>query len=254
MNDRANDDPTVVWWRQFEVPAPSQLDLESIDDVMVRRAQWRTWLATLDHPSITWVNPLWSARRAENKIEQLRVAQEAGFAIPETIVTNRRQDALAFSRTTPAVVKSLSSAYFEFSGHAFVYTQLLEDKLLAFSEQDWAQQPVIVQQQVTGSDIRVIAFNDRFFGAKCEAPGIDWRRASDRVQWVDWAVPDALARSCATYLLRLDLRYAAFDFIDDGETIWFLEANQAGEWVFLERTLHLGITEAFSHFLVERAS
>ncbi len=51
----------------------------------------------------------------------------------------------------------------------------------------------------------------------------------------------------------MGLRYAAFDFIDDGEDIWFLEANQAREWLFIDRPLQMGISEAITDVLTALA-
>jgi hypothetical protein len=51
----------------------------------------------------------------------------------------------------------------------------------------------------------------------------------------------------------MGLRYAAFDFVLDGDVLWFLEANQAGEWVFIDRPLKLGIAQALAEYLGELA-
>jgi hypothetical protein len=55
-------------------------------------------------------------------------------------------------------------------------------------------------------------------------------------------------------MAALGLRYAAFDFVDDGERAWFLEANQAGEWTFIDRPLRLGIAEALTSMLSSLAA
>jgi glutathione synthase/RimK-type ligase-like ATP-grasp enzyme len=181
---------------------------------MVDRAQWRAWLSTLEGIGMPWVNGIWEARRAENKIEQLRAARNCGFSIPETMATNQLESAQRFLELGPAIVKSLSSAYYEFSGDGFVYTRSLDDAM-TFSAEDWQGQPLIVQRQVLGEDVRVIAFDGVSFGAKCMTNEIDWRTAGSKAQWTPWAIPIQLHDRCAQYMRYFGLRYAAFDFIVD---------------------------------------
>ena len=243
----------VVWWRQFESWPTDLLQASEIDDLMVTRAQWRAWISILETAGMPWVNGIWQARRAENKIEQLRIARDCGFSVPDTLVTNQKESAKTFAKSGPSVVKSLSSAYFEFSGDGFVYTHSLED-VLDYSEVEWRSQPVILQQRILGADARVITFDGLSFGAKCETDEVDWRIAGAETKWSPWVVPPHLHSMCSHYMEALGLRYAAFDFILTEEAEWFLEANQAGEWAFLDRSLHLGIAEAFTNFLVTLAN
>jgi hypothetical protein len=49
----------------------------AVDDFLVAREQWRAWLTDLaESPDTRWLNPLWAARSAENKLVQMRVALE----------------------------------------------------------------------------------------------------------------------------------------------------------------------------------
>ncbi len=238
----------AVWWRQFEKWSTRGLSLPKIDELMVNRAQWRAWISVLDDGRIPWINHPWPARRAENKLEQLRLANAVGFSVPETIVTNSAEEARRFASNGNAIVKSLAAAYFEFSGDGFVYTHRLEDAL-AQPDSAWTAQPLIVQRAVSGDDVRVIAFGGKFFGAKCSSPQLDWRTSRPSAPWTEWEIPSELLRFCSAYLSSMDLRYAAFDFMLDSSDIWFLEANQAGEWVFLDRPLSLGIADSLASYL-----
>ena len=51
--------------------------------------------------------------------------------------------------------------------------------------------------------------------------------------------------------MRLGLEFAAFDFMITSDSVFFLEANQAGEWLFLERALDLPIGKAIAARLAE---
>ena len=216
------------------------------------RAQWRAWLSVFEDSGATWVNDIWSARRAENKVCQLRSATAIGFQVPETVVTNDVNTARDFAQTSTAVLKSLSSAYFELSDGGFVFTQELTEETLSDAAA-WSSQPMIVQSRVAGTNVRVVVVGERCFGACCDTTAVDWRTEGSAVVWRPWTVPDGLAVLCRAYNQHTGLRYAAFDFIDDGEDIWFLEANQAGEWLFIDRPLQLGISEAIADVLTALA-
>jgi glutathione synthase/RimK-type ligase-like ATP-grasp enzyme len=246
--------PGAVWWRQFELPVEpgSRMPVDEVDDLLVQRAQWRSWLATFDAPDINWVNDLWAARRAENKVVQLQTAAEVGFDVPSTKITNDRDVAALFLDGRPGVVKSIAAAYFEISDAGFVYTQDAAD-LLGHPDDLWFAQPVFVQERKVGADVRVIYVDGEVFGATCESPILDWRTATPSPLWHKWSPPEETRKQCEAYCNTLGLYYAAFDFIDDGSMCWFLEANQAGEWSFLERQLGLGVTEAVVRLLARLA-
>jgi glutathione synthase/RimK-type ligase-like ATP-grasp enzyme len=240
-------DVGAVWWRQFELaPTGTNTQAAAIDELLLVRAQWRTWLASLSVPAVPWVNDLWAGRQAENKLLQLRLATELGFSVPRTVVTNDPCEAQRTLGDCEAVVKTLASAYFELSGGGFVYTQAFDDVV---STDAWFAQPLMVPQQIRGDDVRVILVGKDCFGASCATTTLDWRTAGQNAVWSGWAVPGMLADKCRAYIARTGLQYAAFDFIDSGDGVWFLEANQAGEWAFLERVLHLGISESLAGLL-----
>ena len=135
----------AVWWRQF-VPGHSTPTSAAADDLLVERAQWSAFLALLDRPDVAWVNPLWAARRAENKLVQLRTAAAIGFDVSQTILTNDPEEAARFRKEfDDCVVKSLTTAYFEHSDQSFVFTELLTNDLLD-EPPSWYRQPVIVQE------------------------------------------------------------------------------------------------------------
>jgi hypothetical protein len=232
----------AVWWRQFEafVEPTEPLSLEQAEDLLVRRAQWRTWLAVLAEPGIRWMNPLWAARRAENKVEQLRIATKlGGVAVPETLVTNDPHAVREFDSASPAIIKTLAAAYYEFTDSGFVYTHAAAS--VTAPDEAWLRQPLICQRRLQGAHVRVIQLSRHTFAGCCESDMLDWRRQEQPTLWRDWTVPHAVRSFCLDYLEHTGLEYAAFDFIDDGDRVWFLEANQAGEWVFLDRALGLGL-------------
>lgn len=245
--------PGAVWWRQFELSRGEAKEVSELDELLVVRAQWRAWVACLHAPGIPWMNDLWAGRCAENKVEQLRLAYNIGFNVPETMVTNSLTEALSLGDPGTLVVKSIASAYFELTDEAFVYTHRLDSEIFEKAAR-WNAQPVVVQRMIDGLNVRVIMIEGQGFGASCEARGTDWRLAPESVEWRPWIVPSDVARLCQSYMDKLGLRFAAFDFMYDGQKSWFLEANQAGEWAFIDRPLSLGIAEAITSSLIGMAT
>jgi glutathione synthase/RimK-type ligase-like ATP-grasp enzyme len=244
----------AVWWRQF-VPGHATPTSTAADDLLVERAQWSAFLALFDRPDVAWVNPLWAARRAENKLVQLRTAAATGFDVPPTILTNDSEQAARFRKEFDAcVVKSLTAAYFEHSDQSFVFTEFLTDDLLD-EPTSWYRQPVIVQEFLPrASDLRVVAVGDRCFAAEAATSGSDWRKDPGSVNWSPWACEPDLQTRCLRYMAALGLRYVSFDFAVANGRTWFLEANQAGEWLFLDRPLGLGIADVLATYLANLAT
>lgn len=250
----SNHRPHVVWWRQFEEDI-HHASVDDVDDILVERAQWRTWISSLYEPGVEWVNDLWAARRAESKIEQLRVAQRVGLQVPPTTVTNDRSHAADFaSRVGEVVVKTLSSAYFAFSDQSFVFTESFDHPALA-DEKAWSAAPLIVQRRLAGAlDARVVSFGNTTVGAQCAAQGLDWRKTPfTQDLWSVWDVPAATVDGCRRYRDSLGLHYAAFDFMILEGQPFFLEANQAGEWLFLDKAIGSEIGTSLADHLLSLA-
>ncbi|GAA4117659.1 ATP-grasp ribosomal peptide maturase [Knoellia locipacati] len=245
-----------VWLRQF-LPEPTVTQsVPLVDDFLVAREQWRTWLADLaEYEPTRWMNPLWPSRRAENKLAQLRVASRVGLAVPRTLVTNNRADALLLqSEVGSCIVKAVASAYFPFSNSAFMFTTPLNDAL-ALGDADWASQPVVVQQSIhPRTDVRIFIVGEFAAAASTQVDGPDWRLGSKDARWSPCTPPAPIIEGCRAYINAFGLAYGAFDFAIDDRTWWFLECNQAGEFAFADRPLKLGVADAIANWLIGDSS
>lgn len=241
----------AVWLRQFLPEVENGLDLLEVDDQLVRREQWRTWLTDLaETPDARWMNPLWASRRAENKLVQLRQAQGQGLSVPATLVTNSREAAAKHAEAVgPCVVKTVTAAFHGLSDLSFVFTRPLE-VAMAGTAHDWASQPLMVQKEVTPRrDVRVFVVDGFVMAAATQVDGTDWRTSAGEAQWVPYSLTPSMELACASYVSSLGLVYGALDFADDGEVLWFLECNQAGEFVFLDVPLDLGVAKGIADWL-----
>lgn len=241
---------SAVWLRQY-LPEPARsASVSDVDDFLVMREQWRAWLTDLAESDARWMNPLWAARRAENKLIQLRTAAGLGFLVPPTVVTNDRIVAEKHeSEVGPCIVKAVSAAYFPFSTSSFMFTRPLSDAL-SLGGDDWAVQPVIVQQAVVPrADVRLFIVGDHASAAATTTGGSDWRLFAGESSWKRFSVPAGLVEKCRAFNAEFGLAYSAFDFAFDGTDCWFLECNQAGEFGFIDRPLKLGVGDAIARWL-----
>lgn len=244
--------PRSVWLRQF-LPEPTTTDdVRAVDEFLVVREQWRAWLTDLaEQEGPRWMNPLWASRRAENKLAQLRTARACGLAVPSTVLTNSRTEAMQHQADVgPCIVKSVASAYFPFSDCAFMFTVEL-DEAADLPDADWSVQPVLVQKAIEKqADVRVFMLPALAVAVATHVGAIDWRTASGDAEWKPHDLPQPVATACRDYMSKFGLVYGAFDFVVDHEDRWwFLECNQAGEFSFADRPLDLGVGDALAGWL-----
>ena len=240
----ADERPRVAWLRQLlpgrdpHGPSPKP---EEIDDILVARRQWLAWLSLIRLLGVGWLNDPLRVLVAENKPDQLAVAIRAGFDVPRTLLTCNRREAGAFvADTGPCVIKSLTTAFWEFSDQSFVFTTPAEAALTA-DESAWRSQPVFIQERIDGSeDARLLLIDGVALGACRPRDSLDWRTRSD-TPWTPWDPDPATVAHAAAYAREFGLEYGAFDFILGSAAHAgpvFLECNPAGEFGFLDDVLH----------------
>lgn len=251
----------AVWMRRIWQP---QLD-EDLDP-QYQKACTRESLAALDGfwdslRDARWVDNLERIRAAENKLRQLRIAQEVGLIIPRTLVTNNPKLVREFFHTVKGkmVAKLLTPLSASMSGSAFfLYTSavkeedLLEAELLRHS-------PMVFQEEIPKlRELRVVFVNGKLFVGAIDASAyaastVDWRRATvDTCKWQPHELPSEIVFRLTTFMASFGLMFGAFDLIQTplGEYV-FLELNPTGEWGMLERDLGYPISHAIALALCE---
>lgn len=235
--------PSVIWMRQLLPerdpygPAPSARE---IDDILVQRRQWLAWSQLFNSKDVRWLNNPLDAQVAESKIQQLVMAANCGISVPQTLVTNNRNQAQSFSsKYGPCVVKSIATAFWEFSDQSFVFTTAAE-QALALESSEWSAQPVFVQERVDGThEARMLLIGENALGARRERVSLDWR-TDPSVPWIPWDPDPITIGRCRSFLNRFSLQYGAFDFIlnlDAPMEPTFLECNPSGDFGYLDDVL-----------------
>ncbi|MFE9440378.1 ATP-grasp ribosomal peptide maturase [Streptomyces sp. NPDC006602] len=205
--------------------------------------------------SARWMNHPRNADRARLKPWQLRVAHLSSFAVPPTVITTTPRLARQFAdEHRNVVVKSAS-------GPPPGDPALALPTTLVGPDTDFsgvAAGPALLQRYVPKrADIRLTCVGTRLFAArKAAEPGqVDGRYGDTEHAWEVVPIPERVRKSVYEYVDLAGLAYAAFDFAEDEEGLWwFLECNQSGQFGFVELETGQPISEAVALWLSERTA
>lgn len=216
------------------------------------RSQWGVFLRSLMvFEQARWINHPARVYFAEHKAVQLLVARQAGFRIPETVITNSARHLPAGQSTV--AIKGLETILFsEGEREFFGYTQVVERDML--SAENLSALPTVVQAAVAPKvDLRVTVVGTQMWCAEIHGlngaiPG-DWRELKDAVTYRPRGVPDDLRQCIVALMDRLGLAYGAIDLAERNGQIYFLEINPTGEWAWLEKQLGFPVSQELVRLL-----
>jgi glutathione synthase/RimK-type ligase-like ATP-grasp enzyme len=254
-------DITAIWARRFAVPDV----LGEVEPAFADFAR-RELAVAMDSflevgAGILQINSSQADRLAGNRLIQSHRARGAGFATPETLVTQDVAAARNFLDAHPsAICKALS--FGRLSAAA-------DSELVAFASPASREMsleglccgPVLLQERIDKSfDWRVTTVGGQAFSARLafdpDRQPIDWRQDRSAGMEFEPAEPPA---EIVDRLLRLTrdsgLVYGAHDLVETPEgDFFFLETNPAGQWGWLELTAGLPIGRAIADALAVRTA
>ncbi|MET8447329.1 MvdC/MvdD family ATP grasp protein [Streptomyces sp. NPDC005209] len=239
----------AVWMRRPGEPAANAAHPSPWLTAEARQALFGMLFAA----NARWMNHPRNADRARLKPWQMRVAHLSGFAVPPTVFTTAPRLARQFAEEhREVVVKSASGPPPGDPGLSLPTTLIGPDA--DFSAV--AAGPALLQRYVPKrADIRLTCVGTRLFAArKTAAPDqVDGRYGATEHAWEPVPVPERVSKSVDTYIALAGLAYAAFDFAEDEDGIWwFLECNQGGQFGFIELETGLPIAAAVALWLSPR--
>lgn len=215
------------------------------------RASWESSINWIEQAvgSAMWINKPSQAQRASSLFLQLRMAEECGFRVPETIFTNERQKLEAFSRRHHSIVlKPGNLGGVRIKGYRMLVRQI---KVEDVDGETLKNAPCLFQEYVEKAyEMRVHVIGAHVLACKIESQNsvktsVDWRNYDLRntphtVIRIDYA----LANKCRSVVSALGLRMGILDLIHTpaGDTV-FLECNAQGHWIWIEELTGLPITE-----------
>jgi glutathione synthase/RimK-type ligase-like ATP-grasp enzyme len=240
----------AVWWRR---PQPFGFPADMTDPTARHFAQSESTTAfqglyqSLD---ARWINDPSRDIVASHKPYQLTLAQEIGFEIPTTLITNDPEAARAFWREHPG----------EVIHKQFIALPQSWRETRRLREEDEAQAnaivyaPVLFQRNVPAiADLRVIAIGAHIFAAAADVRGGEYPqdvRMNVNVHYASHDLPDDILDKIRTLMRRLGLTYGALDFrlTPEGHYV-FLEINPVGQFLYIENDTGQPIAAALAETL-----
>lgn len=193
-------------------------------------------------PIKVWLNAPTHMRAHNNKLSQLLLARSLGFAIPETMVSNRWDEVTALKDALLTFKMPSGGVIYNEMGEARTMCSTTLSNNLDTLPTKTLPYPGIWQQHITKRrEWRVTVVGKQYFSMAIytsDQAKDDWRKHQTDHQLVQFVVepfPDMLGKKCCEFVKRCDLKYGAFDFIEepDGKIV-FLEMNPNGQFLKLE--------------------
>ena len=249
-----------VYYRRPELPTVDEQELEDGE----RKFILNEYIFFLEGvykilKNALWVNSVEAVRNAENKIYQLQIAKEIGFAIPKSLISSYHSECLNFieSHKNDCIVKPIKSGLVSdgIDGNdKVVFTNHINSAIL--NNADLNHFPNYIQEHIhKKGDIRVTVVGNKIFAAfidsqKDDSAITDWRSTSSSLEHKSIILPDPINRKCIEITKRLKLVFSAIDLILDeqGDYI-FLEINPNGQWAWIETRLGYQISKEITNVL-----
>lgn len=256
----SHTDIDAVWWR---LKPNIRFHPQNIDEVNTSNfinREWQLSLEPLDYflQGCFWINKRSCDHMVRNKPFQLYQASVNGFTIPDTIISNNFDSILERSASFREMIyKPLG--YFIAGPDKILFSNKLSAGELAESKENVAIAPCIFQQYVDKDfEMRVTIVGKKVFAVKIYSQAglnsrFDWRRDQFNLKYEAMDLDTVFREKLLQFHELLGLVYGAYDFIvcKDGQYV-FLEVNPAGQWMWLERAVHINIAEEIASTLLRR--
>ncbi len=246
------DRVTAAYFRRPELPDFGKLDDDS-GQIAYASTEWSALLKSIylligsrwfSHPRDILI--------AEDKPSQMYLANQLGFNVPETVITNDLDAARTLLAQGPAVGKPHRQAVVEIEGVEHVMFTTRIDVLTEEDREALQFAPVIFQRLIPKQyDVRVTVVGEQVFpvaihSQEYDESSLDWRRgANPKIRHEAITLPADVQSACVALVRRQKLRFGAIDLVlgIDGE-FWFLECNPNGQWAWIENRTGLKISAA----------
>lgn len=246
------DGARVGWFSSYDGVRISS-DITPRARAFARAAAVAGMISLRQAPRIPWVNDPWRSARSGDKVWQLLVARDRGFAIPETLLTNDPRAFADFVRKKGAAAVKSPSGSAGLADSMRVLTQRVTSARDAASVR---LAPVLAQEYVEKrTEIRATVVGSRVFAVEIDSQAtkktrVDWRRYDKDTPQTRVALPADARRRCVQVTRDCGLDYSGIDLIRTPKDEYvFLEANSEPAWLWAEDATGQPITRAIAALL-----
>lgn len=244
-----------VWFRRTKLP---ELESQNLNQKIYLLNEYEALLKNLFCTiQANWISDPFSIYHAENKLYQLKIAKEIGFKIPNTLVTNSKDDLKAFyiKNAKNVIIKPLSQSKINNNNETeFIFTNVLEEEHVQRME-EYDLTPCIFQEKIDKNiELRVTVVGEKVFSAGVDSQiseytKIDWRK--EKLVFFKESIPEEVKEKCVLLVRKLNLKFGAIDLIKDNNGNYvFLEINPNGQWAWIENETGLEISDAIINELI----
>jgi hypothetical protein len=237
----------TVWHRRRFLPSVAAGCTMS-DQQYFQREWTEMFSSTFSSLHDTWFVNVPDRQSAAVKPLQLRLAQQLGLRVPDTLITNDPVAAATFIELHKerVVHKTLSAPR-----HRFLATkawsaadrEMLDNLVLA---------PTIFQEMITNCrELRITVIGERVFAAEFRPPsGLIDGRLDLQTPYRPHTLPPDVSRRLLALVRQLGLVFSTVDMklTDDGEYV-FLELNPMGQFLYVEILAGLPLTATMAELL-----
>ncbi|MCP4115776.1 MAG: hypothetical protein GY737_10290 [Desulfobacteraceae bacterium] len=188
-------------------------------------------------------------RKADNKIVQLKIAQEIGFNVPKLNICNSSSSLKKFLNKHDCIVKPISYGKIENGDNlSIMQTNKVDEKI---SSQTLSYSPAYFQKFIEKDfDLRVTIVGSKIFPVKIISKNkVDWRKEYKTLYYETFSLPQKIEKMCMQLLKQLNLMFGAIDLLFKDNEFYFLEINANGQWAWLENELNLPISNEIINLL-----
>lgn len=211
-----------------------------------------------------WLNAPKNIFNANNKIEQLNVAQKIGFTIPNTLVSNDSQSISNFIQENKQVIgKAVKHGFYSHGNDVYLaFTKEIGQDYLE-NIQQYSHIPMILQTKIEKEyDIRINVIGNKVYATallsqEFEISKTDWR-VWDVCDKFDLGhekieLPSEIIKMCLKINKHYHLNFSAIDMIlsKSGE-YYFLELNPNGQWAWIEEKVGYPLRDSIIDFFEEK--
>lgn len=256
-----------IWYRRPEKLKNSRF-AESPEDQYTLREWSEGFENFFSHvPEQRWMNHPSVNAAASHKLQQLTVAADLGFRIPDTLVTQDRDEFLKFFRKhgEQVIVKPLSTGYIERpadQNDSLIYTNRVSRERFPTLE-NLSLCPTLFQQFIRKDcDVRITVVDGEVHAVKLFGRENDGTQRCDirrynmaDVKYERTQLPSDIQSAVLRMMKNYRLRFGALDMAIDLDGHWyFFEINPNGQWAWLDLCGATAIAESFIRSFEESAS
>lgn len=203
-----------------------------------------------------WISHPDFIRIAENKILQLQVAQELGFKIPLSLISNKKEKQYCFANETTTIIKPIKTGLVAQNEEymSLIYSDEITSEVILENKSIF---PAYLQEKIDKQfDLRITVVGEQVFPiaiSKKDKNIVDWRKEDrNNLVYEKIDIPKNIKDMCINLLKKFNLNFGAIDMAltPNGEFVFF-EINPNGQWAWLDKQLHLNIAGELSNLLIK---